>query len=85
MRRFTIWNEWQAEPEADGIYHVRKIGGYKIPGMAIGGNGCWFVQLAGEQWRQSYPSAREACAALVRRHTLAGVEAERQQHEWQPD
>lgn len=84
MRAFNFGGGYRAEPCSDGEYHVRRVGGYKIPGLVIGGHSTWAVQLGGEQWRQTYPSAREACKALVRHHARASIDAETRRHEWQP-
>jgi hypothetical protein len=59
---------WKKERSGDGRYHVRGIGGYRLAGLVIGGNGRWFVELGGRQWPDVYPSAAAACAALAKHH-----------------
>lgn len=84
MRAFKFFDEYKAEPVADGRYHVRKIGGYKLPGLVIGGGRCWFVEIGGQQQRQRYGSAREACKALASNHAREAIDAETRRHEWRP-
>lgn len=87
MRTFKFsggFRDYRAEPIADGEYHIRPIGGHKLPGLVIGGRRTWAIQLAGHQWRETYPSARAACRALVRHHERAAIDAESSRHEWLP-
>jgi hypothetical protein len=53
-----------------GKYRVRvtPIGdktGYGIPGMILGGNGKWIIQINGQQWSGSYPTLGKAAMALA--------------------
>ena len=57
----------------DGKYHVRLVDsngklGIKIPGMILGGQGRWLVQVGGQQWPKTFGTAIRAAHYLMRSH-----------------
>jgi hypothetical protein len=67
--------QWSLHRVATGKYHVRltPIGdkpksGQVIPGMILGGNGKWVVQVGGNQWPETFKTRNEAAELMVCRH-----------------
>ncbi len=68
-----LTQQWTKQRITQGKYHVAlqtigQSGTTRIPGMILGGNGRWLVQLAGNQWPEVYRTINAAAAALVRHH-----------------
>ena len=58
--------QWEHERIGTGKYRVR-LDGAVIPGMVIGGNGRWLVQVAGNQVQERFATIADAAECLVRR------------------
>ncbi len=66
---------WKLERAGDGRYHIRRVGGYRMPGIILGGNRRYLVELSGRTWPGGFPSARAAGAALAEYHAAAAAYA----------
>ena len=60
--------QWELVRIVTGKYHVR-LDGSLIPGLIIGGNGRWFVQVGGNQIQERFATIADAAEYLVRRET----------------
>lgn len=58
--------QWKPERIVTGKYHVR-LDGSLIPGLIVGGNGRWFVQVGGNQIQGRFSTVADAAEWLVKR------------------
>ena len=59
--------KWATEKVGAGKYRVR-LSGSVIPGMILGGNGSWVVQVGGSQVQGKFPTLKAASEYIVRKH-----------------
>lgn len=66
--------QWAKVRLGDGKYGVRlksdgrDIVGCRLPGIALGGNGKWVVQVGGKQLPDKFSTLNSALVFLVRRY-----------------
>tara|TARA_R110000824_G_scaffold173688_1_gene351813 strand:+ start:1857 stop:2057 length:201 start_codon:yes stop_codon:yes gene_type:complete len=58
--------QWEHERIGTGKYRVR-LDRTVVPGIVIGGNGIWLVQVEGNQIQERFPTIADAAEWLVRR------------------